>query len=333
MPFFCDFVIFFVVKHLFLILFLQAKIPKFHFTGLYVWGRLMTTEAWELERTEHDYTKEKNPGVFHLAYPYENYVCLVDERNPVRLLNDYRGIVGAKINTIFEVDDQVLELMLNPEQGLQKLIYNKSIVDIEVGEQLFCDYGINFWDEEASSPRHTIKTQCTLTKEAYDKAQQEDALCEDDEDSEQEVGRPKRRAADGGNTYDSGNDDDKKKTSAIPKPSKRQTKKPSQRGASQGSETDLYDTQEKPKAKPRAKKSSNDVREEVTGMEAPDDDSDSHLQPPTQKKQKKKSAKAKGSPIEIDFDSEDEPLQVGKPSKARCVHFFGFYSFFMVYHM
>lgn len=323
---FFGFLFFVLAKHLFLLLFLQAKIPKYHLTGLYVWGRLMTVQMWEVERTEHDYTIEKNPGVFHLAYPYANYVCLVDIRNPVGLLNDFRGIVGAQLNTVFEVDDRVLELMLDPEQGLQKLIYNKSIVDIAAGEQLFCDYGVNFWAEDASSLCNTMQTKCTLTQEAYEKALQEDLLCEDDEESEQEVGRPKRRAADLENTFDV--DDDvpsTKKTSAIAKLTKRQTKKPSQRGVSQGSETELYDTQDQPKARPRSKKASKeDTQEEVTGMEAPDDLSDSQLQAPTQKRQKKKSAesaKAKASPIDI--DSEDEPLQIVQPSKARCVHFLG----------
>ena len=86
-------------------------------------------------------------GGFGMSYPYANYVCVVDERNPVRYLNDARGIDGACVNTVFEVADSILPLMLDPEQGLQKMIYNKSTVAIRAGEQLFCDYGKKYWDK------------------------------------------------------------------------------------------------------------------------------------------------------------------------------------------
>ena len=68
----------------------------------------MTLETWKDQRENFGLSQENNPGVFHLAYPYGNYVCIVDKRNPVGLLNDYRDIPGAILNTVFEVEDKLL---------------------------------------------------------------------------------------------------------------------------------------------------------------------------------------------------------------------------------
>ena len=296
----------------------------------------MTLETWKDRRDKYGLSQENNPGVFHLAYPYGNYVCIVDKRNPVGLLNDYRDIPGAILNTVFEVEDKVLELMLDPDQGLQKLIYNKSIVDIAPGEQLFCDYGEFFWtdnDDNSDDLCHTIQTACTLTADEVELLEQNDGLNEEDDESDMEpVGRQKKRAAE--QITMTGASDDDTAPMKITNISKRQAKKNAQASvAEHGSETDPYEheeTTEKTKLAPRqvkkASRRSRHMPEEVYGMEGPGDLSDSQLQVPSTKKQVTKAVGEESSksqtrkqPEVTTIDSEDEIIPV--PSGVRYAVF------------
>ena len=123
-------------------------------------------------------------------------MCVVDERNPVRYLNDARGIDGARVNTVFEVADNILPLMLNPEQGLQKMIYNKSTVAIQAGEQLFCDYGEKYWDKHPKLGVNAVidvLPGSDIYTSAVFKGFEDDQKGEENDESEEEItGRKKK---------------------------------------------------------------------------------------------------------------------------------------------
>lgn len=111
---------------------------------LLVWGTFTTEEKY-LEIEGRDKSFPPIPGMFALQTPYENTVLAVSENCPARYVNDARDIPEARNNIKFVQHDNPRDLFHDKMKGLHLFLQAQVIEVINEGDQLFCDYGDEFW--------------------------------------------------------------------------------------------------------------------------------------------------------------------------------------------
>lgn len=274
----------------------------------------MSIEQYLDEQEAADLPREipTTPGVFILQYPYQNTICILDPRCPVRYVNDARGVTGAKNNVKFFMNTNVLELMLNSALGLQTLLQGQMTRDCEEKDEMYLEYGEPFWaPQEAYMPRRIIG----LTAEVNTVNEQQE---------EEEIYRTK--------AMDTIYDESEQQDTPVEEPT-----------LSVESKTPLS----KPKKVVKAVSVDLDLTEEGEDVQETDEDVTAEEEANSKRKRKagvlldtiastnrskdvkaKKSTKSRvPSPKAAEFDEqepyrEDTPEQPTKPRKSRFLHFF-----------
>ena len=126
--------------------------------GIIVFGTFITEEKFVENALANGEPTDfpRSPGAFALQKPYEKVGCIAADNCPARYINDAKGVPGAVNNCKIVQHPDPRKLCFDAMLGLHLILQAECTADMKAGDQLFMDYGVNYWDSGAPINRKDI---------------------------------------------------------------------------------------------------------------------------------------------------------------------------------